>query len=165
MTRIVVMGVAASGKTTIGRRLARDLGLEFLDADDAHPPENIAKMSAGIPLTDDDRGPWLDRLRQVLSQSDSIVVTCSALKRDYRDVLRAAGTDDDPVWFVFLDVPRDEIVRRIERRRDHFMKADMVDSQFAALEPPGAGEDDVAIIDVSDGLEATHRAVRDAVAR
>lgn len=160
MTRIVVTGVAASGKTTVGRALAAELDLEFLDADDAHPPENIEKMTAGVPLTDDDRTPWLARLRDALAASDDIVITSSALKRAYRDVLRSAADD---VRFVFLDVPRAEIERRIRRRRDHFMKVDMVASQFEALEPPAADETDVVTIDAAGDPETTQRRVLDAV--
>lgn len=160
MTRIVVMGVAASGKTTVGRAVADELDLEFLDADAAHPAENIAKMAAGIPLTDADRAPWLERLRDALAGSDRIVITCSALKREYRDTLRTAADD---VTFVFLDVPQAEIERRIRRRRNHFMKAEMVASQFAALERPSAEETDVVIIDASGAHEDTQRRVLDAV--
>lgn len=160
MTRVVVMGVAASGKTTVGRAVADELDLEFLDADAAHPPDNIAKMSAGIPLTDADRAPWLRRLRDALAESDDIVVTCSALKRSYRDVLRT-GADD--ITFVFLDVPQAEIERRIRRRRNHFMKAEMVASQFATLEWPADDETDVVVVDASGTHEETRRRVLDAV--
>lgn len=163
MSRVVVMGVAASGKTTVGRKLAAELDHEFLDADAAHPPENVAKMSAGIPLTDVDRAPWLARLHDALAGSREIVVTCSALKRAYRDELRTAGDADTPVQFVFLDVPEAEIERRIRRRRGHFMKAEMVASQFEAFEPPGPDEDDVAVVDASGGHETTQESVLAAV--
>lgn len=160
MSRIVVMGVAASGKTTVGRHLADEYDLEFLDGDDAHPPENIVKMAQGIALTDADRAPWLERLRDALVTSDRIVVACSALKRSYRDLLRVP----DGMRFVFLDVPRPEVERRIRRRRDHFMKADMVAGQFDALEPPGPDETDVVTIDARGRRDTTRRRVLAAVA-
>jgi gluconokinase len=100
--RVVVIGVAGSGKTTVGERLAEGLGARYVEADSAHPPENIAKMSAGIPLTDEDRRPWLERLAAELAAGDPVVVTCSALKRRYRDVLRSAGS----VRFVYLEIDR-----------------------------------------------------------
>lgn len=148
--RIVVMGVAGSGKTTVGERLAGRFHARFVDADAVHPPANVAKMSAGIPLTDADRAPWLERLAHELADSARVVVTCSALKRDYRDVLRSAGD----VTFVFLDVDRDVAVARAAGRADHFMKADMVDSQFATLEaPPGPGEHDVVAVDADRSVD------------
>ena len=137
------MGVSGSGKTTIGALLAERVGAAFLDADDAHPPANIAKMTNGIPLTDEDRRPWLERLRSELAASDAMVITCSALKRSYRDVLRAAGN----VKFVHLDLSRDEATRRLAARPGHFMGPRMVESQFAAFEPPTSDEIDVTVID------------------
>lgn len=145
MVRVVVMGVAGSGKTTVGRALADRLSVPFLDADDAHPPENVAKMSAGIPLTDHDRAPWLDRLGHAIAGHDRIVVTCSALKRRYRDRLRNAAS----VTFVFLDVGPGDARRRVEGRTDHFMGVEMIDSQFAALERPRSDEVDVLSLDGS----------------
>lgn len=146
--RLVVMGVSGSGKTTIGKRLAERVGAAFVDADWAHPKSNIDKMSAGVPLTDDDRWPWLEQLRDELESSDRIVVTCSALKRSYRDVLRTAGR----VRFLFLDIDRETALERVGTRDDHFMKSDMVDSQFADLEPPTDDETDVTVV---DGRQAT----------
>lgn len=141
--RIVVMGVAGSGKTTVGEELAHRIGARFLDADSVHPAANVAKMSAGEPLTDDDRWPWLQRLAAELAGDERIVVACSALKRRYRDVLRTA----DGVRFVFLDVDRDTAHARAEHRVGHFMGAGMVASQFDALEPPADHEGDVAVVD------------------
>ncbi len=141
--RVVVMGVAGSGKTTIGMLLAERLSAAFLDADDAHPPANIAKMTDGIPLTDDDRQPWLERLRLELASSKAIVITCSALKRSYRDVLRAV----DNVAFIHLELSRETATRRLAARPGHFMGPGMVDSQFAALEPPTVDEVDVTVVD------------------
>lgn len=141
--RVVVMGVSGSGKTTIGELVAQRVDARYVDADSAHPQSNIDKMSAGVPLTDADRRPWLDRLRAALASSDRIVVTCSALARSYRDVLREAGG----VTFVYLEVDESTVRHRVEQREDHFMKADMVASQFAILEPPANDEHDVTVVD------------------
>jgi gluconokinase len=143
--RIVVMGVAGSGKTTVGEALAARLGADFLDADDAHPPANIAKMAAGEPLTDDDRWPWLARLLEALRSSANVVVTCSALKRRYRDLLRQA----DGVRFAFLDLDAETARQRAARRQHHFMAANMVPSQYDALERPGPDETDVVAVDAT----------------
>ncbi len=148
-TRIVVMGVAGSGKTTVGRRVAERFDIAYIDADSVHPPANVAKMSAGIPLTDDDRRPWLERLRSELEVRDRIVVSCSALKRSYRDVLRAAGG----VVFVHLTLTPGEVARRVASRVGHFMGVEMVESQFAALEPPTADESDVIDVDAAADLD------------
>lgn len=147
--RVVVMGVSGSGKTTIGRRLAGRLGARFVEADDAHPPANVAKMAAGIPLTDADRAPWLESLRDDLAAAGAVVVTCSALARRYRDVLRQIPG----VVFVFLDVGPETAAARVGRRRGHFMKSDMVDSQFAALESPAPDEHDVVVVDAEQPIE------------
>ncbi len=147
---LVVMGVAASGKSTVGEALASALGVGFLDADDAHPQANVDKMAAGTPLTDEDRWPWLARLTREMADADAgLVITCSALKRRYRDQLRWAGD----VRFVFLDPSRDEIERRINEREDHFMGPAMVESQFAALERPAVDEHDIVHIDGAPTLE------------
>lgn len=144
--RLVVMGVSGSGKTTIGQRLAAELGSGFVDADAAHPRENIEKMARGEPLSDADRQPWLQRLRDELRRADGdVVVTSSALKRSYRDVLREAGD----VSFVLLDVDRETATARVAGRSGHFMPARLVDSQFAALERPGIDEVDVLTVDAS----------------
>lgn len=141
--RAVIMGVAGSGKSTIGASVAERLGADSLDADTAHPKENIDKMSAGIPLTDDDRWSWLSRLRDALESSERIVVTCSALKGSYRDVLRQAGG----VEFVYLAVDESTARERVRDREGHFMATDMVESQFEALEPPTTDETDVTTFD------------------
>lgn len=132
--RRVIAGVSGSGKTTVGRALAERLGVVFLDADDFHPPENLAKMKSGVPLDDADRAPWLDALGAELARHEDVVLACSALKRGYRDRLRELA---GPVDFVLLTVPRDELERRM-RGRDHFMPPELLDSQLAALE---AGDD------------------------
>ncbi|MEO6651468.1 MAG: gluconokinase [Ilumatobacteraceae bacterium] len=141
--RVVVNGVSGSGKTTVGERVAARLDAGYIDADSAHSQANIDKMSAGVPLTDDDRWPWVDRLRDALASSDRIVVTCSALTVPYRNRLREA----DGVTFVYLDVDRATVLERVGGRVGHFMKADMVASQFATLEPPTDDEPDVIVVD------------------
>ncbi len=138
---IVVMGVAGSGKSTVGAALAERLGWPFRDADEFHPPENVAKMSAGAPLTDEDRKPWLAAIAAWIDARRAAgahgVVTCSALKRVYRDVIVGARAD---VRLVFLDGARDLIGARMTARRDHFMPTSLLDSQFATLERPGPEE-------------------------
>ncbi|MGN2639698.1 gluconokinase [Nocardia takedensis] len=136
---VVVMGVSGTGKTTLGTRLARALGVEFAEGDDLHPRENIEKMSAGLALTDADRAPWLDRVAAWLAdRGDSGgVVSCSALKRAYRDRLRVAAPT---VFFAHPVADRAELRRRVRSRRDHFMPAALLDSQLADLEPLTADE-------------------------
>jgi gluconokinase len=134
---IVLMGVAGSGKTTIGQKLAADLGWTFHDADEFHPPENIAKMSAGIPLTDRDRAPWLAAIRAhidaCLARGQGAVVTCSALKAAYRAVLVA---DPATVKLVHLTGDFALLAARIGGRQGHFMKPEMLRSQLETLEAP-----------------------------
>ncbi|MES2693014.1 MAG: gluconokinase, GntK/IdnK-type [Verrucomicrobiota bacterium] len=136
---VLLMGVSGSGKTTVGLQLAQELGWSFRDADDFHPPENVAKMSAGMPLTDEDRAPWLAAIRAYiaacLSRGESAVVTCSALKKTYRD---AAIPDRERVKLVHLEGDFDLILDRMRARKDHFMKPQMLESQFATLEPPAS---------------------------
>lgn len=144
-TRVVVMGVAGCGKSTIASALAARLGARFIDADDHHLPLSVDKMSHGIPLTDDDRRPWLFALRNELQRESTVMLACSALTRRSRDVLRSAGD----VRFVFLDVHRAEIDRRITTRQGHFMGAAMVESQFATLERPGVDEPDVVSLETT----------------
>jgi gluconokinase len=132
--KIVVMGVSGSGKTTVGTALARRLGVPFLDADDFHPRENIAKMAAGVPLDDADREPWLTALNRELHSYPAVVLACSALKSSYREALAA----DTEVTFVWLSVDRATIRDRFTNRSGHFMNAGLIDSQFAALEVPNA---------------------------
>ena len=140
------MGVSGSGKTTIGQALASRLGWEFADADAFHPPENIAKMSAGQPLDDNDRAPWLAaiaaRIDQWRGQGKHGVVTCSALKRRYRDVIVGDRPD---VRLVYLDGGRDLIASRLGARRGHFMPSALLDSQFDALEPPSPDENPLIV--------------------
>ena len=139
---IIVMGVSGSGKSTVGAALAQRLGLPFLDADDFHPQSNVEKMSQGIPLTDEDRWPWLDSLSQGIldeaGRAGGVVATCSALKRTYRDHLR--NRIRRPFAFALLDGKRDTLLKRIQARKDHYMPASLLDSQLADLERPGDGE-------------------------
>jgi gluconokinase len=143
---IVVMGVSGCGKSTVGTVLARRLGVPFLEGDDVHPAENVAKMASGEPLNDDDRRPWLDRIGEWLADPDRKnggVAACSALARRYRDQLREHAPE---TWFLHLSIGREEMLRRVAGRRGHFMPATLVDSQLAALEPL---QDDEAGLTVS----------------
>ena len=143
---VVVLGVAGAGKTTVGLQLGVRLGKRFLDADSLHPTANVAKMESGTPLEDADRWPWLASIREVLRGEDGVVLACSGLKRQYRDLLRGAGA----VRFVFLDIDRASAERRLSARAGHFMGAGMVSSQLEALERPTAAERDVVIVDAGD---------------
>jgi gluconokinase len=139
---IVVMGVSGSGKTVIGSALAEAIGGRFVEGDGFHPPENISRMSSGLPLRDEDRWGWLDAIAAEISQAErqgeTLVIACSALKRSYRDRLRLASP---LLRFVYLDIGRDIAAARVAARRGHFMPASLIDSQFAALEPPAPDED------------------------
>lgn len=138
---VVVMGVSGSGKSSTARLLALRLGVPFADADDMHPRANIAKMRSGLPLDDTDREPWLANvghwLRDRAADGNGGVVACSALKRRYRDSLRAAAPR---IFFLLLTADRDELLERIAQRGEHFMPAALLDSQLAALEPLEPGE-------------------------
>ena len=148
---IVVMGVSGSGKTTVGVRLAEALGAEFIDGDDLHTDAARAKMKSGHPLTDEDRWPWLDRIGAELAQGERTVVACSALRRAYRDRLRAAA--GPKLRFVYLEATPEEMRARVAGRIGHYMPASLVDSQFAALEPP-RDEPDVITISAHAELDA-----------
>ena len=134
------MGVCGSGKSTIGKLLADELGARFIEGDSFHSPESVKRMSAGTPLTDADRQPWLERLRDELSASSAqgkrAVLSCSALKKSYRQTLAGSG----PLTFVYLQADRAEIERRMSLRLNHFMVATLVASQFETLQEPGADE-------------------------
>jgi gluconokinase len=137
----VVMGVAGSGKSVIGAALADALGIEFVEGDEYHSPENVERMSRGVPLTDDDRARWLRslaaRIREAKETGTGLVLSCSALKRSYRDILRAEASD---LRFVFLKGQRALIAARLAGRRGHFMPPSLLDSQLAALEEPSPDE-------------------------
>jgi carbohydrate kinase (thermoresistant glucokinase family) len=147
---LVVMGVSGTGKTTVATELAERYGWQFIEGDSLHPPGNIAKMTAGIPLDDDDRWPWLEVLASLLAfhHDDGIssVLTCSALKRSYRDALRVA-LPEGSVFFVHLAAPFPVLLARMESR-EHFMPPSLLQSQFDVLEPLAADEVG-AVFDVS----------------
>jgi gluconokinase len=136
------MGVCGSGKSLIGATLAQELDVEFVEGDSLHPPDNVKRMSAGIPLTDDDRRGWLikvaARLREAKRAGVGLVVSCSALKRSYRDLLRSVGEPD--VRFVYLAGSRALIAARLAQRRGHFMPPSLLESQLAILEEPSPDE-------------------------
>jgi len=129
----VVMGVSGAGKTVVGEALARELGWRFIDADDYHPDANVARMAAGQPLEDDDRWPWLDRLNAVMKEEKQAVVACSALKERYRQRL-ARGIEQ--IEWIWLKGDFELIHSRLLKRQHRYMPASLLESQFAALEPP-----------------------------
>ena len=151
---IVVMGVASSGKTSLGERLAERLGWPFRDADSFHPPENVAKMAGGTPLTDEDRKPWLAAIAawidDLRARGEHGIVTCSALKKVYRDVIVGDRPD---VRLVYLRGSRELIGRRMAARQHHFMPPALLDSQFAVLEEPGEDEKPL-VVSVEDTKDA-----------
>ena len=136
---VVIMGVSGSGKSTVGRLLADALGVVYIEGDELHPPRNVQLMASGTPLTDDDRRGWLQAIaaRLTLAHGVGAVVTCSALKRAYRDVLRAAAPG---LRLVFLHGDQALLERRMRERQGHYMPPTLLPSQLAALEPPGPGE-------------------------
>lgn len=138
------MGVSGCGKSTVGDVLARRLGWDLGEGDDLHPPENVAKMAAGHPLIDDDRWPWLDRvaawIRDHVESDRPGIITCSALKRSYRDVLRG-----EHVIFVYLRGTKEQIATRLATRHGHYMPSSLLDSQFETLEPPDDDERAITI--------------------
>jgi gluconokinase len=142
MALVVVMGVPGSGKTTVGKALAERWQVPFADADDFHSPANVAKMRSGVPLDDGDRMPWLRSIGEWLAEHRGAVVTCSALKRIYRDGLREAAPD---VVFLHLDGEKEVARRRVADRPGHFMPESLVDSQFADLEPLEADERGIVV--------------------
>ncbi|MCK0752200.1 MULTISPECIES: gluconokinase [Chromohalobacter] len=149
--RIIVMGVSGCGKTSVGERLAEALDGRFIDGDTYHSATSVAKMSRGEPLNDDDRAGWLTRLSELVREGrdnqETVVIGCSALKREYRDLLRGG---DDALCFVHLTGTRDVLLERLKARQDHFFKGEaMLDSQLATLESPGKDEAVTVNIDAS----------------
>jgi len=164
--KVIVMGVSASGKSTVGAALARALALPFVEGDQLHSRDNIEKMSRGEPLTDEDRAPWLRAIAALLADEAryprGVVVACSVLKTIYRDELRAASP---AVRFVFLEASPELIAARMGARRHHFMPATLAASQFAALERPDVAERDVIILDAALPVEALVQQACSAIAR
>lgn len=152
---LVVMGVSGCGKSTVGRAVAERIQRPFLDADDYHPAANVEKMSRGIPLVDEDRWPWLDILAETLlqrAQSDEVVVcACSALRRVYRDRLQSASNQQ--MLFIYLQGDVATIAARLSHRSDHFMPTSLLESQFAALEPPTSDEQ-VIVVPIGESVES-----------
>jgi gluconokinase len=148
---LIVAGVSGSGKTTVGAMLAGRLGWRFADADDFHPTANVEKMRAGIPLTDEDRRPWLQALTawmdERIAQGKSAVIACSALKRAYRDVLLGDRPD---VQMVFLEVGREELARRLAARQGHFFPEKLLGTQLDTLDPPQPDEHVISVADAGD---------------
>ena len=147
---IIFMGVSGCGKTTIGKMTANALGVPYYEGDDYHPQDNVEKMSQGIPLNDDNRAGWLQRLadllQQKLAESESGILSCSALKQKYRDQLRM---DPEKVHFIYLKGSYELIKERMEKRRNHYMPADLLRSQFETLEEP----DDIFTIEIEQSPE------------
>ncbi|MEZ0446562.1 gluconokinase [Cellulomonas sp. ICMP 17802] len=155
---LVVMGVSGTGKSTTAALLAERLGRPLIEGDDLHPRANVEAMRAGRALTDDDRAPWLRAIRDAMNAAGgSTVVTCSALRRSYRDVLRTA---EGRVRFVHLVVPDDELTRRLAVREGHFMPPTLLASQLATLEPLGPDEDGVVVPVVGTPDQVADEALR-----
>jgi carbohydrate kinase (thermoresistant glucokinase family) len=152
---VVLMGVCGCGKTTVGRPLAQELGWTFVDADDLHPPANVEKMASGVPLTDDDRWPWYERivaeLQRLTRSGKHVVLACSALKESYRKRLVRAGD----LRIVYMKGDAETIQPRISSRSGHFMPASLLASQFATLEEPSGA----IVVDVAQPVEAQVAAI------
>jgi len=153
MPAIVIMGPSGCGKTTLGRALAEDLGWSFVEGDELHPQSNIDKMSAGIPLTDKDRQPFLENVAAAIVQheQDGVVAACSALKKRYRNLIRDAQPD---AIFVLPPVDRAQLLLNLKDREDHFMPPDLIDSQLHDLEMPGATERSIDLAGVGSVEDA-----------
>ncbi len=157
---VIVMGVSASGKSTVGALLAERLGVPFLEGDDLHPAANRAKMASGHPLDDTDRRPWLAALTEWIEAAASNgggVASCSALKRAYRDQFRSTGAD---VWFLHLALDRAVAAERIAHRKGHFMPPELLDSQFETLEPLRADEPGATVDASGSTTEVVEAALR-----
>ncbi|EIJ71542.1 gluconokinase [Pasteurella bettyae] len=150
----ILMGVSSTGKTSIGTEVAHRLGIKLIDGDDLHPRANIIKMGQGFPLNDEDRAPWLERISDAafsLEQKSEVgIIICSALKKKYRDQIREGNQH---MKFIFLHGSFDLILERMRQRKGHYMKEEMLKSQFATLEVPGPEETDVIPIDINGSFE------------
>lgn len=166
LMHVVAMGVSATGKTSVARGLTPRLGFAFVEGDDLHPESNIAKMEAGTPLTDEDRWPWLEAIAEIIAghraRGESVIATCSALRRSYRDVLRGAVPDGE-VFFLHLHADFDVLLDRMSERQKHFMPTSLLQSQFDTLEPLQPDELG-AVVDVAppldDVVDASEKVVR-----
>ncbi|OBX03806.1 gluconokinase [Gallibacterium genomosp. 3] len=150
----ILMGVSSTGKTSVGTEIVKQLGMKLIDGDDLHPRANIIKMRDGHPLNDEDRAPWLERIRDAAfsleQKSEKGIIICSALKKKYRDQIREGNKD---VKFIYLKGDFDLVLSRMQKRQGHYMKVDMLKSQFATLEEPLADEKDVIHIDINAPFE------------
>lgn len=150
----ILMGVSSTGKTSVGTEVAHRLGIKLIDGDDLHPRANIIKMGWGQPLNDEDRAPWLERIRDAafsLEQKSEVgIIVCSALKKKYRDLIREGNEN---VKFIFLHGDFELVLTRMKQRKGHYMKADMLKSQFDTLEVPQYDEKDVISIDINDSFD------------
>ncbi len=160
---IIVMGVSGCGKSSVGLKISEALGMQFVEGDQLHPASNVEKMSRGIPLTDDDRMPWLDLIGQTMRASldggQGVIVSCSALKRIYRDRLRNAVNNN--LFFVYLSGSKELLTMRMGERKGHFMPPSLLESQLATLEVP-TGEPGVLTVDIDGTIEGiTQTALRD----
>lgn len=166
----LVTGPAGCGKTTVAEHLSKALNMPYLEGDSYHPKANIDKMASGVPLTDADRWDWLTALRQnsmqlIASGSEGVVLTCSALKRKYRDVIRVAAYNNPSIQihFIYLDASEDVLLKRVAARKGHYMGANMVHSQFNILERPQEDEADIMSVDVSKTQEEVLKESHDRV--
>ena len=150
----ILMGVSSTGKTSVGTEVAHRLGIKLIDGDDLHPRANIIKMREGHPLNDEDRAPWLERIRDAAfsleRKSEVGIIICSALKKKYRDLIREGNGN---VKFLFLEGTFELVLERMKQRKGHYMKTDMLKSQFETLEVPGQDESDVIHVDISGSFE------------
>ncbi len=150
----ILMGVSSTGKTSVGTAVAQRLGIKLIDGDDLHPRANIIKMGEGHPLNDEDRAPWLERIRDAAfsleRKSEVGIIVCSALKKKYRDLIRDGNEN---VKFLFLEGSFDLVLERMKQRKGHYMKTDMLKSQFDTLEVPQEDEPDVIHIDIDGSFE------------
>ncbi|MDH2998320.1 gluconate kinase [Pasteurellaceae bacterium LFhippo2] len=150
----ILMGVSSTGKTSVGTAISHRLGIKLIDGDDLHPRANIIKMGSGNPLNDDDRKPWLERINDAAfsleQKSEKGIIVCSALKKKYRDMIRVGNSD---VKFIFLQGSFDLVLERMKKRKGHYMKTEMLKSQFDTLEVPQDDETDVIFIDIDATFE------------
>ncbi|MDG6882129.1 Thermoresistant gluconokinase [Phocoenobacter uteri] len=155
----ILMGVSSTGKTSVGTAVAQQLGLKLIDGDDLHPRANIIKMREGQPLNDLDRAPWLERIRDAAfsleQKSEKGIIICSALKKQYRDLIRDGNKN---IKFIFLSGSFELILERMQKREGHFMKTDMLKSQFSTLEVPSSDEKDVLHINIDTSFDEVVKA-------